>query len=127
VFIIFLSLDEVSEIHRDQIERYRGIRGVRDMTLMQSATAMPAAMFGGSYLHKSVFEMAAAYLFHIVRDHPFVDGNKRTGVVAALVFLELNGISIKVSQEALENLVMGVARGELDKAAIAAFLAEAAK
>ena len=73
---IFLGLDEVIEIHRDQIERYGGHPGVRDMGLLQSAIAMPQASHGGKYLHADLFEMAAAYLFHIVQNHPFVDANK---------------------------------------------------
>ena len=78
---IFLSLAEVLEIHRDQIERYGGDPGIRDLDLLQSALAIPAAGFGGQYLHNDLYEMAAAYLFHITQNHPFVDGNKRTGAV----------------------------------------------
>jgi len=92
---IFLSLGEVLEIHRDQIDRYGGHPGIRDIGLLQSALAMPAAGFGGRFLHTDLFEMAAAYLFHITQNHPFVDGNKRTGAVASLVFLSLNGVEIK--------------------------------
>ena len=91
---VFLNLAEVLEIHRDQIERYGGQAGIRDLGLLQSALAMPAAGFGGRYLHEDLLEMAAVYLFHIARNHPFVDGNKRTGAVAALVFLSLNDIEI---------------------------------
>ena len=71
----FLTLDEVIEIHRDMIERYGGSFGIRDEGLLESAVAMPQAGFGEQYPHSSVFEMAAAYLFHIVKNHPFVDGN----------------------------------------------------
>ena len=66
----FLSLAEALEIHRDQIERYGGNTGIRDLGLLQSALAMPAAGFGERYLHTDLFEMAAAYLFHIVQNHP---------------------------------------------------------
>ena len=76
---IFLCLGEVVEIPRDQIERYGGSPGIRDLGLLQSALAMPAAGFGGRYLHTDLFEMSAAYLFHITQNHPFADGNKRTG------------------------------------------------
>jgi len=105
----FLSFAEVLEIHRDQIERYGGKTGIRDLGLLQSALAMPAAGFGGRYLHGDLFEMAAAYLFHIVRNHPFVDGNKRTGAVAALVFLSLNGMEIEASEDIFEQTVRAVA------------------
>ncbi len=118
---IFLGLDEVIAIHRDQIERYGDRPGIRDMALLQAAVAMPQAGVQDRYLHSDLFEMAAAYLFHIVRDHPFVDGNKRVGVVAALVFLALNGINLKVSNPALLEIVLGVVRGETEKGGLAAF------
>jgi len=117
----FLGLDDVLEIHRDQIERYGGLFGIRDMGLLQSAIAMPAAGFGAQYLHGDIFEMAAAYLFHITQNHPFVDGNKRTGAVAAVVFLEMNGVELNADEDELESLVRSVATGESDKAAAATF------
>jgi len=119
---VFLNLAEILEIHRDQIERYGGQPGIRDLGLLQSALAMPAAGFGGRYLHEDLLEMAAAYLFHIARNHPFVDGNKRTGAVAALVFLSLNDIEIEAEEEAFEQAVLAVAEGKWGKADVAAFL-----
>ncbi|MBI5598983.1 MAG: type II toxin-antitoxin system death-on-curing family toxin [Deltaproteobacteria bacterium] len=118
---VFLGLDEVVEIHRDQIERYGGHPGIRDMDLLQSAVAMPAAGFSEDYLHADIFEMAAAYLFHIIRNHPFVDGNKRTGAVAAAVFLMMNGIELHANEDSFEKLVRSVAGGRTDKAEAAAF------
>ena len=119
---IFLRLDEVLEIHRDQIERYGGAEGIRDMGLLQSALAMPAVGFGGQYLHADVFEMAATYLYHIARNHPFIDGNKRTGAVAAVVFLAMNGVETDADENEFEALVRAVARGDADKAAAGQFL-----
>ena len=121
MFPVFLTFDEVLEIHRDQIARYGGAQGIRDLGLLQSALAQPAAMFGSQYLHADLFEMAAAYLFHIVQGHPFVDGNKRVGTVAAIVFLELNNVELNVPENDLEALVLDVAQGQADKARIAAF------
>ena len=118
---VFLNLSEVLRIHRDQIERYGGEPGIRDLGLLQSALAMPAAGFGGRFLHNDLFEMAAAYLFHITRNHPFVDGNKRTGAACALVFLELNDIEIKAGVEELVEMVTAVAAGRAKKDAIADF------
>ena len=123
----FLGLDEVLEIHRDQIERYGGESGIHDLGLLQSALAMPAAAFGGDYLHTDLFEMAAAYLFHLTQNHPFVDGNKRTGAVAALVFLILNGVEIDAEQQDFEKLVWKVAHGKADKADAAEFFRAHAK
>ena len=118
---LFLGLEEVLEIHHDQITRYGGTEGIRDLGLLQSALSMPQAGAGNQYFHADLFEMAAAYLFHIVRNHPFVDGNKRTGVTAALVFLEMNGIQIRASDEALVQTVLAVAEGKLQKGALAGF------
>ena len=119
---VFLTLDEVVAIHRDQIARYGGAEGVRDWGLLQSAVAMPAATFGGRFLHSDLCEMAAAYLFHIVQNHPFIDGNKRVGAVAAYVFLALNDVRLTADQDAYADLVLSVARGETPKSAIAEFL-----
>ncbi len=120
----FLSLAEVLEIHRDQIDRYGGSPGIRDMRLLLSALAVPAATFGGSFLNTDLFEMAAAYLFHIVRNHPFVNGNKRTGAVAALVFFSLNDIEIEADEDSLEKMVLAVAASLADKRAVTEFFRE---
>ncbi len=119
---IFLTVDHIRQIHLDQVERYGGDPSVRDPGLLESATAMPAAAFGGQYLHAFPHEMAAAYLFHLVSNHAFVDGNKRVGLATALVFLKVNGMQIVCDHQALEDLVLGVARGEKEKADVAIFL-----
>ena len=119
---VFLTLEEVLALHADQIERYGGSPGLRDAGLLASALAMPAASFGGNYLHGSLFEMAAAYLFHLAQNHPFLDGNKRIGLAAALAFLGMNDIRIQADEDDLFGLVMGVARGEQTKADVAVFL-----
>ena len=118
---IFLTLDEIIAIHRDQTARYGGAAGVRDLGLLQSALAMPAAGFEGQYLHSDLCKMAAAYLFHIVRNHPFVDGNKRVGAVAAYVFLATNNVRLTADQDAYADLVLSVARGQTPKSAVAEF------
>ncbi len=118
----FLTLDDVLEIHRDQLARYGGAAGVRDLGLLQSAVAQPRATFGGQFLHADLFEMAATYLFHLVQNHPFVDGNKRVGAVAALVFLRLNDQDVQATNLELESLVLSIAQGKADKAAIATFI-----
>ncbi len=118
---VFLTLDEVIEIHRDQIGRYGGSPGIRDIELLQSAVAMPSAGYGRDYVHSDIFEMAAAYLFRIIRNHPFVDGNKRTGAVAAMVFLVMNSFELNASEAKLEAIVRYVAEGKADKAKAASF------
>ncbi len=116
-----LSVEDVLTLHGDQIGRYGGKRGVRDIDLLDSAVAQPQAAFGGQALHEFPFEMAAAYLFHIVQNHPFLDGNKRAGAVAALLFLDLNGVEIDAPEGSLYDLSIAVATGRADKSHIAEF------
>lgn len=120
--ITFLTLAEVVEIHTDQIQRYGGADGVRDINLLSSAIAMPYASFSGSFLHTDIYEMSAAYAFHISQNQPFVDGNKRTALASALVFLELNGISITDPKGQLYNVMISLASGNLSKSGLAEVL-----
>ena len=118
---LFLDISEILSIHQDQIERYGGVQGVRDITLLESAINMASVTFEGQSLHGDLFEMAAAYLFHIVKNHPFTDGNKRAGAVAAYVFLELNGLELNADETEYERLVLSIASGDADKNAAADF------
>jgi death-on-curing protein len=120
--ITFLTLAEVVEIHADQIEQYGGADGIRDINLLSSAVAMPYASFSGSFLHNDIFEMAAAYAYHISQNYPFVDGNKRTALASALVFLELNGISLVDPKEKLYESIISLAAGKRNKAEFAEIL-----
>jgi death on curing protein len=119
---VFLTLDEVLAIHADQIRRYGGSHGVRDVGLLSSALAMPQASLGGTYLHTSFAEMAAAHLFHIAQNHPFVDGNKRAALASALAFIWLNNQRLDADEDELVELVMGIAAGRLGKADAAVFI-----
>ena len=118
----FLNEEQVTLLHAEQIEQFGGADGLASPDLLRSAVGMPEATFGGEYLHRTVFEKAAAYLFHLVQNHPFVDGNKRIGAVAAFTFLRLNGYGLNASNAALEGLVMEVANGRAEKPEIATFL-----
>jgi death-on-curing protein len=124
---VFLTLDEVLEIHTQQIELYGGSHGLRDPGALESAVAMPQSTFGGEYLHASIHMMAAAYLFHITQNHPFIDGNKRAGTNAAITFLLMNDWEPIFSEEALVDLVLGVAQGVIGKDRIAKFFEEGAR
>jgi death-on-curing protein len=93
----FLTLQDIFETHAEQIAAYGGSEGLRDAALLESAIAQPQATFDGEFLHADLFEMSAAYLYHLVQNHPFLDGNKRVGLEAALVFLEVNGVSIETT------------------------------
>ncbi len=119
---VFLTLDEVLALHQDQIQRYGGSPGLREPALLSSALGAVAATFGGRFLHQSLFEMAAANLFYLAQNHPFVDGNKRTALAAALAFLWMNDLEIEASEDELTDLVLGVAEGRTNKAEVAVFL-----
>jgi death-on-curing protein len=123
---VFLTLEQVLIIHRDLIDRYGGSPAIRDRGLLLSALAAPQAGAHGERFCKDIFEMAAAYLYHLVANHPFVDGNKRVGAVAAYVFLELNGYELQADEDAFERIVRGVAEGRTDKAAVAEFIRHSA-
>ena len=120
--IAFLTLAEVVEIHSDQIQHYGGSEGIRDMNLLSSAVAMPYASFSGKFLHSDLYEMAAAYAFHLCQNHPFVDGNKRTALASALVFLELNGIAVSDPEGRLYDAMLSLASGDMGKEEFAKIL-----
>jgi death-on-curing protein len=127
VEIEFLTVEMVLAFHQRQLDRFGGGAGLRDRGLLESAVAQPQASFGGTYAHEGLFAMAAAYLFHIVSNPPFVDGNKRAGLLAAQVFLDVNGVTLEHDSEAFYALTMGVAEGRIDKPAVGAELERIAK
>ncbi len=118
----FLTVDDVVDIHAYQVERLGGSHGLRDRGLLESAVAQAEASFGGEYVHPDLFAMAAAYLFHLVSNNAFVDGNKRVWLAAALVFLDMNGAPIVTGTDDLYDLTLAVACGERDRDAVAAQL-----
>jgi len=117
----FLSVDDVILIHADTLGKEGGLAGVRDRGLLDAAVMMPRQQFDGVYLHRTRAEQAAAYLFHICRNHPFHDGNKRAAVLAALVFLDANGATSLPAPGPLEHLVMRCAAGAIGKDEVTAF------
>jgi death on curing protein len=119
--VVFLTLDDIIESHQNQIDTYGGSHGIRDIGLLESAIAQPEASFGGQYLHADIFQMAAAYIYHLVMNHPFVDGNKRVGLEAALIFLEINNENLNASDEELVDLVLKTTAGQIGKREIAEF------
>ena len=112
---LFLTLAEIIEVHADQMKRYGGQKGVRDFGLLESALAQPEGTFGGEWLHQDLFEMAAAYAYHLCQNHPFLDGNKRTALASALVFLELNRIPLRDPRGVLKDAMLRVASGKMEK------------
>ena len=120
--IEFLTLVETMQIHHDQIARYGGICGWRDIRLLESAMAMPSQTFDRCYLHKNLFEMAAAYAYHISENQPFLDGNKRVGLASALVFLDLNGIRLDDPENKLLSAMQQLSNGKMNKRQFAEIL-----
>lgn len=117
----FLSVEDVTQIHLDTLRHEGGLDGVRDHGLLESAVMMPRQQFDGAYLHRTLAEQAAAYLFHLCANHPFNDGNKRAAALSALVFLRANGATSLPKPEALEELTMQCASGTLSKSQVTAF------
>ena len=118
----FLTVEDIFEIHSDLIASFGGAPEIRDRAALESAVAQVQVTFQGEFLHRDLFEMAAAYIFHLSGNHPFLDGNKRVALGSGLVFLEMNGISILDPAGSLYPFMMAVASGEKKKPQIAAFL-----
>ena len=112
---VHLTVDIVEEIHAEAIRQFGGLDGVRDRALLESAVAAPQATFGGESVFTSIVEVAAAYLFYICRNHPFLDGNKRAALGACIVFLRLNGRRPAADSAKWERLTLEVANGSLDR------------
>ncbi len=121
---VFLTPELVIEIHYRMLREFGGDPGLRDEGLLEAAVAVPRATFEGAYLHATLADMAAAYHYHLSQNHPFVDGNKRVAVTAALVFLALNDHDLAASDEELEEIASGLAEGRTDKAAMTEFYHE---
>lgn len=120
--IEYLSVEEVIAMHDTFLQEFGGLSGIRDINLLISAVETPKSKMFGQDLYPTMYDKAAAYLFHIVCNHPFNDGNKRTGFGSALLFLKANSILIKFDKKKYENLVVEVAKGKVTKEEIAHFL-----
>jgi death-on-curing protein len=110
-----LTVEIVREIHAEAISGFGGSDGVRDMALLESAVAAPWASFGGKSPYEDIAEVAAAYLFFLCKNHPFIDGNKRAALGACIVFLRLNGIEPKTDGPEWEGLTLAVAASAVDR------------
>lgn len=112
-----LSIDTVREIHAETIKQFGGSDGVRDENLLASAVLSPQSSFGGKSPYRGIIEIAAAYLFYICQNHPFIDGNKRTAMMSAIVFLRINGIETRPDNTEWEKLMHDVAGSKIDRVA----------
>lgn len=120
--IKFLDKKAILAFHQDQIETYGGSSGTRDEGLLDSALAQAKASFDGEYVHENIFEMAAAYGYHICQNHPFYDGNKRTALIAMYTFLYVNGYRLKADKKSLFAIVIDLANGKVEKKELAEYL-----
>ncbi len=120
--IRFVSKRQALQIHRRQLERFGGRDGLRDEGLLESALAVPMAKFADQYAHEDLAAMAGAYLFHLARNHPCIDGNKRVALGVMLFFLQINGFRCTADHDRLYDAVIGVASGQLDKTQTAEFI-----
>lgn len=119
--IRFLTIEQVIKLHSIQIQQFGGSHGVKDEGLLSSAIAQPSAGYGEEYFHKTIYEMAAAYLFHLVKNHAFHDGNKRIAALTSAVFLQINGLKVIADEDEFECVVMNAAQSLITKENIAEF------
>lgn len=120
--MIYLTAAQVLFIHSRLVAETGGATGVRDLGLLLAAISRPQATFDGEELYPNLFQKAAALMFSIVQNHPFVDGNKRTGITAAGIFLRVNGYKLIAENKVLELFTLNVAQGKMDVASIASWL-----
>ncbi len=113
--IVFLDVEDVMQIHAEQITAFGGSDGIRDEGALESAVNQAQATFDDAYLHTFPFGMAAAYAFHIAQNQPFLDGNKRTALAAALVFLDLNEHELPGPDPRLDDIMIAIAEGRKTK------------
>lgn len=121
----FLDQASVLQIHDRQLQKFGGTLGVRDMGLLESALAQPQASFGGELLHPTIYQQAAAYLYHLAMNHPFLDSNKRTAFAVMDAFLRLNRYQLNLSNDQAYQLVLEVVQKTMSKEALIDRLAEA--
>jgi death-on-curing protein len=122
--IHFVPEEIVLTIHTDLLQRYGGETGIRDKNLLESALAQPKMTIGGKYIHKTIFDKAAAYGFHTCMNHPFVDGNKRIAFVLMDIFLQKNGWEMTANEEESYTMMMTLASGKLSKAQLSSWIKE---
>ena len=125
--LTFISLKDTLRLHAKTISRFDGGSGIRDIGLLESALAQPQMTLFGEYAHSDIFAMGSAYCFHVVKNHPFVDGNKRTGLLVTLAFFNLNGLKIVADHDELYMLIIHIAESKTTKEEIAAFFRKTAQ
>ena len=123
----FVPEELVPDMHRSLIERYGGMHGIRDRGLLASALAQPKLTVGGKFVHRTIFDKASAYGYHLCANHAFIDGNKRIAFVVMYVFLEKNGYELSATEQDAYQTMMAVAAGSMKKRALAEWLRSVSK
>lgn len=121
---IFLDFDRIVHLNKLAVKTFGGTDGIRDKGLIESAIYQPQATFGGQFLHKSIYQMAAAYYYHISQSQGFLDGNKRTGFLALFAFLKINGCDLTIPDDYLWPVLLEVASDNKSKGELADFLTD---
>lgn len=122
-----LGRPDVEAIHNTAVERFGGLRGIRDEGLLESALAQPFQTFDGVELYPDIAAKAACYAWGIARNHPFADGNKRTAAASMAAFLRINGYRFKPRHDELYDAMIGIADGTWDLERLTAWVAENAE
>lgn len=120
--IYYLTLEQLLVIHKDQIQRYGGMKGIKSLALLESAVYRPQSIFNGNDLYPTCFEKATAFVHSLITNHPFHDGNKRTGIVAMILFLKINSVSLQINDFELLSLARDIAENKITLKAIVAWM-----
>lgn len=110
----YLTLEQILVIHQDQILRYGGLEGLKSLELLESAVFRPQSIFGGKELYPTIFDKAAALVHSLLLNHPFIEGNKRTGIVAMIIFLDINGVYIKAKNKEIIDLALKIEKKKMN-------------
>lgn len=120
--IVYLTLEEVLLLHEISIKEFGGSRGVRDMGLFESAVMQPQQSFGGNDLYPSLWDKASILAYALCKNHPFVDGNKRTAALAMLTFTDINGYEISVPKGNVHDTILNIADGSVSREDLARWI-----
>jgi len=110
----YLSVEEILLIHEYELQRYGGMPGIRSIELLESSVQRPQTSYGGKELFNTPFEKAASLIHSIIKNHPFIDGNKRTAMISGTAFLKINGYILRLGQKEYESIALNIANNKLE-------------
>lgn len=118
---LYLSLEEILLLQKMELNRFGGSHGIRDKRLLISAIGQAELVLFDEPVYKHAYEIAAVYVYHIIKNHPFIDGNKRVGILVAITFLRINGLNVQTNNKELYNLAIDIASSKIDKQTVMKF------